>query len=113
MLREARGCDLRRAATWTGSESVVFWFRTPFRARGLRKLKSYIELSQRVAEPAPAAWLPMTALDASQRFQRNPEDHTDEFREALEFALNSLSRRRADKKQLTKAALTGGLCLFR
>ncbi len=33
--------------------------------------------------------------------------------EALEFALNSLSRRRADKKQLTKAALTGGLCLFR
>ncbi len=94
MLREARGCDLRRAATWTGSESVVFWFRTPFRARGLRKLKSYIELSQRVAEPAPAAWLPMTALDASQRFQRNPEDHTDEFREALESALTSFNRRR-------------------
>jgi hypothetical protein len=35
-----------------------------------------------------------TYLDASQRFQRNPEDHTDQFREALESALNSLSRRR-------------------
>jgi hypothetical protein len=29
-----------------------------------------------------------TYLDASQRFQPNPEDHTDEFREALEAALN-------------------------
>jgi replication-associated recombination protein RarA len=35
-----------------------------------------------------------TYLDASQRFQRNPEDHTDTFREALEAALSKLSRQR-------------------
>lgn len=34
-----------------------------------------------------------TYLAASQSFQRNPEDHTDNFREALESALQSLNRR--------------------
>ena len=34
-----------------------------------------------------------TCLDAMQRFQRNPEDHTDEFREALESAVSTLKRR--------------------
>jgi hypothetical protein len=34
-----------------------------------------------------------TYLEASQRFQRNPEDHTDEFRETLESILSTLSRR--------------------
>jgi Family of unknown function (DUF5681) len=33
-----------------------------------------------------------TYLDASQRFQRNPEDHTDDFREALEAAGSQLNR---------------------
>jgi len=31
-----------------------------------------------------------TYLEASQRFQHNPEDHTDEFRETLESALSKL-----------------------
>lgn len=37
--------------------------------------------------------LAKVCLDALQRFQRNPEDHTDEFRETLESAINSLNRR--------------------